>query len=75
MQSCKQVCENATELKNEETTFLRRLTLRFHLLMCKHCRRFVRQLDATMSATRELDEPEAPSEEEINRVLERLGKQ
>jgi len=59
----------------EETTLVRRLTLRFHLLICKHCRRFVRQLDATRGATRKLDEPEAPSEEEVDRVLERLRKQ
>lgn len=75
MYSCRQVCENATELKDADTTLVRRLKLRFHLLVCKHCRRFVRQLDNTMDATRRVDASESPSEEEIQRVLERLRDQ
>lgn len=72
MLTCKEVCENATGLTERKTGLWHRLMLRLHLMMCRHCRNFLRQLDLVMGATRRLDEPEAPTDEEIDRILARL---
>ena len=36
----------------DEAGFLARLSLRFHLVMCAHCRRFRRQIEALGRAAR-----------------------
>ena len=39
--SCKDLVEQSADFL-ENSTALNRLSIRFHLLMCHHCRRFVR---------------------------------
>ena len=49
-------CKDVTQLCASETVFevswTRHLAVRFHLLMCQHCRRYVRQLRAIGVAAR-----------------------
>ncbi|MBL7250563.1 zf-HC2 domain-containing protein [Alloalcanivorax sp. C16-2] len=48
----------------------RRMALRTHLLICRHCRRYLRQLDAL---THHLHQPPPPlNERDTRAVLERL---
>lgn len=44
MLKCRDIVENADALIDQELSFRRRLTVRMHLFMCVHCRRYVRQL-------------------------------
>ena len=73
MITCKDVCDNATDFLEGPTTFLERANLRLHLLMCKHCRRFIRQFRTTVAVTRHLGDKEPPSDEEIDNLLQKLG--
>lgn len=75
MLTCKNVCENSTELIERKSGLWARFMFRVHLMMCKHCRRFVRQLEATMGVTRRVDQADEPSDEEIDRIVERLKQQ
>ena len=44
MLKCKDVVQMASEHSERPNTLSARMGLWFHLLMCKYCRRFVRQL-------------------------------
>ncbi|XOV88216.1 MAG: anti-sigma factor [Pseudomonadota bacterium] len=72
MLTCKEVCENASDAIEEKPGFSRRLGLGLHLLICKHCRRFLRQLRVATSAVASLPEPGQPTEAEIDLLIARL---
>lgn len=54
MLSCREVSRAIAADALEEFPLGRRLTVRLHLLMCRHCRRYAAQLRAIGRATREL---------------------
>ena len=68
MLSCKEVARTVASDALDESTWSRRLALRLHLLMCRHCRRYARQLRAIAAAARGL----WPEESEDPSTLERL---
>lgn len=47
MLSCRQLVEETSSLSLEELQ-QQRWSVRLHLLMCRHCRRYVRQLKAML---------------------------
>lgn len=44
MLNCRKVVEDSDLLLADELPWRRRLPVKMHLLMCRHCRRYVRQL-------------------------------
>jgi len=54
MASCREVTRAIATGSLEEAPAFQRLGLRLHLLLCHHCRRYVRQLRALGQAAREL---------------------
>ncbi len=54
---------------------LKKLGIRLHLAMCKHCTRYVRQLDALAAALRKIGDGIATSELENAkiRILQKLS--
>ncbi len=40
--SCKDIVSQSTDLIDKDSKWANRLAIRFHLLMCHHCRRFIR---------------------------------
>lgn len=76
MISCKEIAHKAHDLIDGDLTFFERLEIRFHLFICKYCRRYVNQLRLTVSTLRDtkvLETPE-PSEAEIDEIVEKLKK-
>ena len=72
MMTCREV---STAIASEELARLswrKRIGVRIHLLMCRHCRRYAAELAAIASAVRRLyrEEPQAKSLEES--ILESL---
>lgn len=71
MLKCNEVVERADELVDGTPLSLReRFALRLHLMMCHHCRRYVRQLRLLVQSLRR--EPERASTEEVNQVMHNL---
>jgi anti-sigma factor RsiW len=62
MISCRDVTELVTEYAEGRMSFLDRLRFHVHLGMCRHCRRYVRQMKATAKALGKLPPPELPAE-------------
>jgi anti-sigma factor RsiW len=50
--NCKDVSARASSFVDSELGFVERAQLRAHLFICKHCRRYVNQLSATIAVVR-----------------------
>ncbi len=48
MASCREVTNRTSDLIDGELDLMSRLKVRLHLLACRNCRRFVRQMRATV---------------------------
>ncbi|ESR24644.1 zf-HC2 domain-containing protein [Lutibaculum baratangense] len=71
MLNCREITENADRYLDKEMGFLERLQMRLHLMMCRHCTRYVEQLKATIAMLRDL-RLEQPAEESRERLVEVL---
>lgn len=74
MLSCKDICENATHHLEGELGMLTRLQFWFHLMICKACRQFLRQFQATIDTARQLNRQaeQEPTDAEIDALVQRL---
>ena len=73
MLSCRELSETATDYLEGKLTLRQRASVKFHLLMCKHCRAYIDQLAKTVSLlkTARID----PSDAELDpRVLDAFHK-
>ena len=70
MLTCKDTAKASAQDELSTASWARGLALRFHLLMCRHCRRYAAQIRAIGAAVRRLIRE--PLEDP--RVLERLEK-
>jgi len=50
MLSCKEVAANADQLVDGSLSLRRRLSMRLHILICGHCRRYLKQLKSLLQA-------------------------
>lgn len=50
MLRCREVIDNADQLLDGAINKRQRLAIKIHLLMCRHCRRYVRQMQALLCA-------------------------
>ncbi|TCO77885.1 zf-HC2 domain-containing protein [Chromatocurvus halotolerans] len=50
MLTCREVVNSADHLIERELSRRQQLAMKVHLLMCRHCRRYVRQLRALLQA-------------------------
>ncbi len=62
MLKCRDLAELSSDYLNGELSRRRRLSVRLHLLLCRHCRRFMRQLKLTIDSVGRLPENEFPAE-------------
>ncbi len=60
--NCKQVAEQASENLDTPLTGMAWLKLKIHLLMCKHCGRYVDQLALSSETVAALDNDVEPNE-------------
>lgn len=73
MLKCRDVPQHAEQLLAGDLTAGQRFSLRLHLLMCHHCRRYVRQLKVLVTALPSM--PDECTDSEILQVLHRLDQQ
>lgn len=71
MLSCQGITELVTEYLERRMPLGKRLSFRMHVGMCRHCRRYLRQMRTTIAATGEL--PAEPIPVEVrDELLERF---
>lgn len=71
MLTCRKIIENADRYLDEEMGLREHLQVRLHLTMCRHCTRYVEQLEGTIAMLRGL-RLEQPAEESKERLVELL---
>lgn len=74
MMNSRNVAKTLTSVDWESLSAGRRFSIRMHLWMCQHCRRFRRQLKQMSEAVRHTFSTQPISDDELSRrILERLG--
>lgn len=71
MLNCRQITDRASDYLDEALPFWESLQLRLHLMLCHHCRRYFRQLRATVRALPGLAKTEVP-EETVRQLVHQL---
>ena len=72
MLSCKELVAHSSDYLDGQLRLRERISVRAHLAMCRHCRRFIRQMKLSQSVLRQLPEQPVP---ELDALAERLAQQ
>ncbi|MFV3414423.1 zf-HC2 domain-containing protein [Pseudomonas nitroreducens] len=65
MLTCKELVARSSDLLDEQLGWREKLALRRHLLLCRHCRRYLRQMRLAQATLRLLPEPPRPDAERL----------
>jgi anti-sigma factor ChrR (cupin superfamily) len=71
MLTCKEITDLVTEYAEGNLSLMDRIRFQLHIGMCRHCRRYVRQVKATAAALGLLPPPEVPPDLELE-LLQRF---
>ncbi|HIB3370096.1 anti-sigma factor family protein [Pseudomonas aeruginosa] len=74
MLSCKELVARSSDFLDGQLDFRGQLAVRSHLLMCRHCRRFIRQMRLTQATVRHLPERQGPELDRLAAHLSELRK-
>jgi len=66
--SCRDFVNNADQLLDRDLRVSTRIALRIHLLLCRHCRRYVKQLARLIKAIPFIHNK--ATEEEVRKVMD-----
>lgn len=69
MLSCRQVAQMSGALLDGDLRYRERLAVRLHIFMCRHCRRFIRQLRHLLVFLRLRRTEQSVSDDFVDRVL------
>ncbi|TDF77623.1 anti-sigma factor [Pseudomonas sp. H9] len=69
MLSCKELVARSSDYLDGQLTLGEKLLARQHLLFCKNCRRFIKQLRLTQATIQAL--PEAPVDD-VDEIVQRI---
>jgi anti-sigma factor RsiW len=72
--SCREVTRSIAADELETSTLGRRLQVRLHLLMCRHCRRYAAQMRAIGQAAREIFRPAPDEKATVDRLRDAILK-
>ena len=72
MLKCRDIERMAGQLQDDELNWRQRLSMRMHLMMCHHCRRFVRQF-AAIKKLAERSVSEQASDDEVQSVMDKIN--
>jgi hypothetical protein len=72
MDSCHKITKQASEYIDSNMPFSQRMKMRMHLLMCKHCRNFVSQLELTVGTIKNLGCKKELSDQELEKQVKTL---
>lgn len=62
MLSCWEMSEMGSDIIEQKLSFTSRMAVMMHVGMCRHCRRYIKQLALTSSVLKEVTLPAQPGE-------------
>ena len=69
MLKCRDVLEQADAYLANEMTSWQRMGFRVHLTLCRHCRRYIKNLRLTQSISKQITLKEEPNAEQLDAIL------
>lgn len=72
MITCRHVFDHASNYLEGPVSLRERILLVTHLIICKHCRRYIRQLKLAAGIAARIPAEEAPTDLEINALTQLL---
>lgn len=72
MLTCQELVAHSSDYLDGQLCLRERIAVRAHLAMCRHCRRFIRQMKVTQAVLRQLPEQSLP---ELDALADRLAEQ
>ncbi|MGI2028784.1 zf-HC2 domain-containing protein [Endozoicomonas acroporae] len=72
MLKCRDIEQMAGQLQDDELNWRQRLSMRMHLIMCHHCRRFLKQF-AAIKKLAEHSVREPASDDEVKSVMDKIN--
>ncbi|PAU62248.1 anti-sigma factor [Pseudomonas sp. PICF141] len=70
MLTCKEQVARSSDYLDGQLSFRERLMMRHHLMFCRHCRRFIRQMRLMQATLKLMPEPSVP---DLDALAERLA--
>ena len=68
MLSCRDISHHAGDYVEKQLSFRQRISYGIHLLLCGHCRHFLRHFRATLAYTRSLQDAEQISDTKAQEI-------
>ena len=65
MLTCKEQVARSSDYLDGQLSFRERLMVRHHLMFCRNCRRFIRQMRLMQATLRVMPEPPVPGADEL----------
>ena len=73
MLKCRDITELSSNYVDGEVSFLKHLSIWWHLFLCEHCRRYMRYFRLAVNVTESVNMQEVDNEK-VNQIMARLGK-
>lgn len=70
MLSCKELVAHSSDFLDGQLDLRKRMSVRLHLAMCQHCRRFIKQMRLSQSVLRQLPPGQSP---ELDKLAAKLA--
>lgn len=71
MLKCRDISHKAGDYVEEQLTFKSRLAYSVHLLLCGHCRLFLKHFRTTIAYTKAISIDDQPSDQQVSAILEK----
>jgi anti-sigma factor RsiW len=75
MLSCKELVARSSDYLDKQLSFRQRLAMRRHLLACKNCRRFIKQMRLSQAVLRQLPQGQNAELDSLASKLAELRRQ
>lgn len=75
MLSCKELVARSSDFLDKQLSFRQRLAIRRHLLACKNCRRFIKQMRLSQAVLRQLPPGQSAELDSLAAKLAELRRQ
>ncbi|MDP3814837.1 anti-sigma factor [Pseudomonas sp.] len=75
MLSCKELVARSSDFLDKQLSFRQRLAVRRHLLACKNCRRFIKQMRLSQAVLRQLPQGQNAELDSLAAKLAELRRQ
>jgi len=75
LQTCKELVGSATNHIDGEVSILQKINFHFHLIICKHCRRYIEQLKLTVRLVNQSGELPIMTKEDRDKLVTKMKDQ